>query len=146
MNTSIELEHLKEGRVGLYLSENGLRFSARLISEGTLRLIGFLCAIHPRNPTTMVAFEEPENGVHPIRLKIISEILKNAVEVCERQIIVTTHSPILPEYFENENLFICEKEAHQTMIKPFASLGPLFRKRDIERALEDRILRGDFGG
>ncbi|MFQ5865690.1 MAG: AAA family ATPase [bacterium] len=143
---NIDIEHLKEGRVGLRLSENGLWFSARLISEGTLRLLGLLAAIHPKNPATLVAFEEPENGVHPVRLKIISDVLKNTVQLYGKQIIVTTHSPILPEYFENENLFICGKQNHESIIKPFASYGPLFRRRDIEHALEDRILRGDFGG
>ena len=144
---SIEIEHLKEGRVGLRLSENGCWYSARLISEGTLRLIGLLAAIHPKNPATMVAFEEPENGVHPVRLKIISDILKNAVQSYGKQIIVTTHSPILVECFEHENLFVCSKEKNQTTIKPFLKYGPLFgEKQDIEHALEDRILRGDFGG
>lgn len=55
-DVSIEIEHLKEGLVGLRLSENGAWFSARLISEGTLRIMGLLAAIHPRNPSTMVAF------------------------------------------------------------------------------------------
>ena len=145
-DASIEVEHLKEGRVGLRLSENGLWFSARLISEGTLRLIGLLAAIHPKNPATMVAFEEPENGVHPVRLKIISDALKNAVQVHGKQIIVTTHSPILPEYFNHKDLFVCSKEKNQTTIKPFSTHGSLFRRRDIAHALEDRILRGDFGG
>lgn len=145
-DASIDVEHLKEGRVGLRLSENGLWFSARLISEGTLRLIGLLAAIHPKNPATMVAFEEPENGVHPVRLKIISDALKNAVQVHGKQIIVTTHSPILPEYFDDKDLFICGKEKNQTTIKPFSTYGPLFRRRDIAHALEDRIVRGDLGG
>jgi predicted ATPase len=144
-DVSIEVEHLKEGRVGLRLSENGLWFSARLISEGTLRLIGLLAAIHPRNPATMVAFEEPENGVHPVRLKIISDVLKNAVRVHEKQIIITTHSPILLEYFDIEELFVINKEKNQTIIKPFSS-SPLFRRQDIAHALEDRLVRGDFGG
>ncbi len=145
-DASIEVELLKEGRVGLRLFENGIPFSARLISEGTLRLIGLLCAIHPQNPATMVAFEEPENGVHPVRLKIISDVLKNAAQFYGKQIIITTHSPILPGYFENRELFVCRKEKHQTTIEPFSSLGPLYRRMDIERALEDRIVRGDFGG
>lgn len=145
-DASIEVEHLKEGRVGLLLSENGIRFSARLISEGTLRLIGLLCAIHPQNPATMVAFEEPENGVHPVRLRIISDALKNAAQSYGKQIILTTHSPILPEYFENGDLFVCRKEGRQTTIQPFSSCGVLYRRKDIEHALEDRILRGDFGG
>lgn len=145
-DTRIEVEHLKEGLVGLRLSENNLWFSVRLISEGTLRLIGLLCAIHPANPATMVAFEEPENGVHPVRLKIISDLVKNAVGLYGKQIIVTTHSPILPEYFENKNLFVCSKERTQTDIKPFVDYGPLFRRRAIKHALQDRIMRGDFGG
>ncbi|MDZ7292527.1 MAG: AAA family ATPase [candidate division KSB1 bacterium] len=145
-NARIEIEPLKEGLIGLRLSENGNWFSARLISEGTLRLIGLLAAIHPKSPATLVAFEEPENGVHPARLKLISDVLKNAVEQYGKQIIITTHSPILPEYFVNEDLFVCGREGKQTIIRPFSSYGPLFRKGDIERALEDRILRGDFGG
>lgn len=144
---TIEIEHLKEGRVGLRLSENGIWFSARLISEGTLRLTGLLAAIHPKNPATLVAFEEPENGVHPVRLKIISEVLKNAVREHKKQIVVTTHSPILPEYFDDKDLFICSRDKNQTIITPFLSKqGPLFRRQNIEHALEDRILRGDFGG
>lgn len=145
-DASLKVVHLKEGRVGLQITENGNEFSARLISEGTLRLIGLLAAVHPKNPATTVAFEEPENGVHPVRLKIISDVLKNAVQVHNKQIIVTTHSPILPEYFDTKDLFACIKERNQTTIKPFSGLGPLFGKQDIGHALEDRILRGDFGG
>jgi predicted ATPase len=145
-DASIEVEHLKEGRVGLHLSENGIGFSARLISEGTLRLIGLLCAIHPQNPATMVAFEEPENGVHPVRLKIISSVLKNAAKSHGKQIIVTTHSPILPGCFENKDLFVCRKKGNKTTIDPFPNVEPLFLRREIEHALEDRIVRGDFGG
>ena len=146
IEASIDIEQLKEGRVGLKLSENGIWFSARLISEGTLRLIGLLAAIHPKNPATLVAFEEPENGVHPVRLKIISDALKNAVQEYRKQIIITTHSPILPEYFDDKDLFICSREKNRTIIKPFPMTKPLFRRRAIEHGLEDRILRGDFGG
>ncbi len=141
-----KLEHLKEGLIGLRLYENGISFSARLVSEGTLRLIGLLAAIHPQNQATLVAFEEPENGVHPVRLKIISGVLQNTVKEFGKQIIITTHSPILPRYFSYKDLFVCSKEKGQSIIKPFASHGPIFLERDIEHALEERILRGDFGG
>lgn len=145
-DSSIKIEHFKEGRIGVRLSENGHWFSARLISEGTLRLLGLLAAIHPRNPATLVAFEEPENGVHPVRLKLISQVLKNTVEHYGKQILITTHSPILASYFDQRSLYVCEKQKRETAIKPFVSYGPLFRQVDIENALADRILRGDFGG
>jgi predicted ATPase len=143
---SIDIESLKEGRVLLRLSENGTWFSARLLSEGTLRVIGLLAAIYPKNQATLIAFEEPENGIHPTRIKLIAEILKNATQQTEKQIIITTHSPILPEYFGDQDLFVCYKENRQTVIKPFAGFGAMFKRQDIEHALEDRILRGDFGG
>lgn len=142
----VEVELYKEGRVGLRLSENGQWYSARLISEGTLRLIGLLAAIHPANQATLIGYEEPENGVHPVRLKIIADLLKNSVQEWQKQVIVTTHSPIFPEYFDDADLFVCQKEDHRTVIRPFRSVGPLFRREQIAHALEDRILRGDFGG
>jgi predicted ATPase len=145
-DVSLDVELSKEGRVGFGLCEDGPWFSARLISEGTLRLIGLLAAVHPKNPATIVAFEEPENGVHPVRLRMISDVLKNAVQSHGKQIIATTHSPILPEYFKDEDLFVCSKEGRQTNIRPFSSVGPLYRRGDIEHGLEDRIVRGDFGG
>lgn len=143
--TSLDVKLLPEGRVGLRLNENEIEFSARLISEGTLRVIGLLAAVQPRNPTTLIAFEEPENGLHPVRLKLVSNILKNALKF-DKQIIITTHSPILSEYFSNEDLFVSSKEAGETTIKPFSSFGPVFKTQDINRSLEDRILRGDFNG
>ena len=142
----VEVEHLTEGRLSLRLYENGIPYSARLISEGTLRLIGLLAAIHPTNPGTMIGYEEPENGVHPVRLKIIADLLKGTVLNYAKQIIVTTHSPIFPGYFGDSDLFVCRKENGQSVINPFRTFGPLFKRRDIDRALEDRILRGDFGG
>ncbi len=145
-DSRIEVELLKEGRVGLRLSENGLWYSARLISEGTLRLIGLLAAVHPVNQATLIGYEEPENGVHPVRLKIIADLLKNAVQEHQKQIVVTTHSPIFPEYFDDSDLFICQREDHRTLITPFKALGSLFKRQKIDHALEDRILRGDFGG
>ena len=146
VSASIEIERLKEGRVGLRLREDGPSYSSRLISEGTLRLIGLLVAVHPESRSTMVAYEEPENGVHPVRLKIMADVLKNAALYQEKQIIVTTHSPVFAEYFDDKDLFLCRKTDWLTYIRPFASLGPLYRRRDIQHGLEDRILRGDFGG
>jgi predicted ATPase len=141
----LEVCPLREGRVGLRLFENGIHYSARLMSEGTLRLVGLLASLHPANDATLVAFEEPENGVHPVRLKIIGDILNGAAET-GKQVIVTTHSSVLPTYFREKNLFVCRKEGDRTTVKPFRSLGPLFKGKEIESALEDRILRGELGG
>ncbi|MBI3001799.1 MAG: AAA family ATPase, partial [Deltaproteobacteria bacterium] len=91
-------------------------------------------------------YEEPENGVHPVRLKIIADLLKNSVQEHQKQIVVTTHSPIFPECFDDSDLFVCRREEQLTTITPFKALGPLYKRVTIDHFLEDRILRGDFGG
>lgn len=144
----LRLETLPEGLLQLRINEEGTSFPARLISEGTLRILGLLAITNPMASSTVVGYEEPENGVHPRRLKMIAELLSNAAS--ERmQILVNTHSPILPEYFEDESLVICRRRGRHTEFQPFTSMGPLMRRQDIEDAFEEtplseRIIRGDF--
>lgn len=142
----VEIDPTKQGLLSLRVVENGLHYSSRLISEGTLRILGLLAALHPCTPTTVIGYEEPENGVHPTRLKLVSDLFRNTQETHNKQIIVNTHSPVFPTYFEDRFLFVCRKEGADTQIVPFRSAGPLFRREDISKALEERILRGDYGG
>ena len=142
----VDIDRTKEGLLSLRVIEHGLSYSSRVISEGTLRILGLLAAFHPASRTTVIGYEEPENGVHPTRLKLIADLFKNTQEMYDKQIIVNTHSPIFPSYFENRFLFVCRKEGADTQIVPFKTAGPLFRGEDISKSLEERILRGDYGG
>ncbi|NQU05339.1 MAG: ATP-binding protein, partial [Calditrichaeota bacterium] len=142
----IHINRPKSGRLSLEIEEDRIRYSADLVSDGTLRVLGLLAAFRPENNSTLVAFEEPENGVHPVRLSQLADIINNMADTGLFQIIITTHSPILPKYFENENLFACSKDGNSTVIKPFVSLGKQYRDLEILENLGDRILRGDFGG
>lgn len=141
----VKIEHTKEGLLSLRIIENELEYSSRVISEGTLRILGLLAALHPVSPTTVIGYEEPENGVHPTRLKLVADLFKNTYEIHKKQIIVNTHSPVFPTFFEDKFLFICEKEGSDTKIVPFKTVGPLYRTGDISKALEEKILRGDYG-
>ena len=145
-NPRVDARLKPEGRVELVLTEGNIEYSARLVSEGTLRVIGLIAALHPKNPTVLVGYEEPENGVHPVRLGQIAELLKNAARVQHRQVIITTHSPSLPQYFDDKDIFVCRKEGAETKISPFDSQGPIWRESEVGRALSDRVSRGDFGG
>lgn len=146
----IDAELTPEGKVRLKVRERGVEYSAKVISEGTLRLLGLMAILSPINPATVVGFEEPENGVHPRRLKFIADLLSNASE--GRQVIVNTHSPLLPEYLENAHLVQCHKtEDGHSEFKPLPDAYGMFRKPAVETALEEavplsqRILRGDWG-
>ncbi len=86
----------RRGTLDIMIRQDGVEYSSRIMSEGTLRVLG-LCALAV-NPWSgsLIAFEEPENGVHPRRLEqIVDLLLYLAFERDDSpQVIVTTHSPI----------------------------------------------------
>ena len=76
-------------------------FSSRVLSEGTLRILALCILEFDEKHTGLLCFEEPENGIHPFRIKAMTELLKdlsvdfNEKEIPLRQVIVNTHSPVL---------------------------------------------------
>lgn len=149
--TAIDVSVNDIGEVELKLLEGRKLVPARVVSEGTLRVLGLLALGGAREPPALLGFEEPENGIHPRRIRMIADLLKNRTATGETQFIVTTHSPILPDMLEHENLFVCRKEQGNTVIESFDTWGELARKNDIDQALNaeapsvsERILRGDF--
>jgi predicted ATPase len=154
--TSIEVEPNQIGEVELRLKEDGVSVPARLLSEGTLRMLGLLAVGGAKEPPTMIAFEEPENGVHPRRIELIGRFLETRSKEGKTQFIVTTHAPKLLDELPNESLFVCSRSGSQTKIVPFVKndLGELFRDKQIQEGLldsveagsrvSDQIMRGDF--
>ena len=86
-------------------------FSSRVLSEGTLRILALCILEFDDKHTGLLCFEEPENGIHPFRIKAMTKLLKDLsvdfddIEMPLRQIIVNTHSPILVG-----NMFEWEKD------------------------------------
>ena len=149
----IEMDVSDLGEVELRLQENGVATPARVLSEGTLRVLGLLALTGADESPSLVGFEEPENGVHPRRIQMIAQLLRTHADSGKTQYIVTTHSPILPDLLPDESLFVVQRVERRTRIDPFATWGALGRRRDIGRALDEhqtelpvseRILRGDF--
>ena len=81
--------------------EDGKEFSSRVLSEGTLRLLSLCILEYDDNHTGLLCFEEPENGIHPFRMKAMANLLKDlSMDFSEidsplRQVIVNTHSTAL---------------------------------------------------
>lgn len=151
--TGIRPEVNKIGEVELSLLEGDVAVPSRVVSEGTLRVLGMLALSGVKRAPALIGFEEPENGVHPRRIRAVAELLKSRAQFGETQLIVTTHSPILPDLIPDESLFVCRKASGATAIEPFRSWGALGRRDEVEGALDDsgeylpvseRILRGDF--
>jgi predicted ATPase len=151
--TGIRTEVNKVGEVELSLMEGTMAMPARVVSEGTLRALGLLALSGVKDAPALIGFEEPENGVHPRRIGDIAKILETRADVGDTQMIITTHSPILPDHMPDESLYVCQKHNGATTIESFAAWGALGRRAEIDTALEEksertpiseRMLRGDF--
>ena len=149
----IEVDVSDLGEVEIRLKEGGVAIPARVLSEGTLRMLGLLALSGADSSPSLVGFEEPENGVHPRRIQLIAELLKTRSLLGPAQYIVTTHSPILADLLPDESLFAVRRIDRATRIDPFSAWGSLDRKRRIGSTLDEfnetlpvseRILRGDF--
>ena len=152
--TGINVSINKLGEVELDLREGEKRVSTRVLSEGTLRILGLLALAGAKEKPALIGFEEPENGIHPRRIRRIARFLEARMILKDTQFIVTTHSSLLPDLIPPEFLYVCRKCAGSTEIEPLTkmSAGPLWNKSDIEASLDaedtlspsERILRGDF--
>ncbi|MEM0992765.1 MAG: AAA family ATPase [Bacteroidota bacterium] len=104
-------------RLGI-LDRYGQKYWADELSDGTLYLLGLLAIIHQPNPPKLLMLEEPENGIHPRRIK---EIVDFIFELSERkgvQVILSTHSTVLIDQFKDlpENVFVFDKPAEYTLV------------------------------
>jgi len=105
-----------------YLVEIVLRegdaFSSRVISDGTLRVLALLTMLHDPRHRGTVCFEEPENGVHPLRLKALIHRLRELVTdpySAEAdpgeplaQMLLNSHSPVVLSALREGGLHVGE--------------------------------------
>lgn len=148
---SVDLDK-RRGTLDLWIRQGGVDFSSRIVSEGTLRVLA-LCAI-AFNPWSgsLLAFEEPENGVHPRRLELIAPLLCSLARESNRQVVVTTHSPLFCDKMLREarsapnqvGLFRVGRDQDTTFVRPFEVTGPLFEDREIAQALTSGTEDGLF--
>lgn len=139
---SVELDP-ERGTIDLRICQQGTEYSSRVISEGTLRILA-LCSIAANPwPARLVAFEEPENGVHPRRIEVIAKLLASIAGKEDRQVVVTTHSPtFLSAMLEIQReqptlikLVRCVQDGRATRVQPFDDPLPLLEDVEIRDAL-----------
>jgi predicted ATPase len=76
-------------------------YSSRVLSEGTLRILALCILQYDEKHMGLLCFEEPENGIHPFRIKSMLQLLKDLASDFNdwqsnlKQVIVNTHSPVL---------------------------------------------------
>lgn len=142
----------RRGTLDIQVRQAGTDYSSRIVSEGTLRVLA-LCAIAV-NPWSgaLLAFEEPENGVHPRRLDLIVQLLCSLALEQGRQLLVTTHSPLVcnavlrqaRSHPQEIALLRVRQGPEGSEVTPFDVTGPLFKDAEIASALASATEDGFF--
>ena len=153
----------RRGILDILIRQDGTPYSSRVVSEGTLRVLALCCLAGNPWPGEMIAFEEPENGVHPRRIEVVADLLARIAEQGRSQVVVTTHSPTLiaamlqratvtPDLIK---LFQCSQRGRATRVQEFIPTGPLFDDEEVRASLtgpedsalvEAMLLRGWLDG
>jgi predicted ATPase len=100
-------------------------------SEGALLLTAFLALAYGATPEILL-IEEPENGLHPSRLAMVIDLLRKistgSVGNRPRQVIMTTHSPLLLNYIQPEEVRILRRDPERgTEVTPMTAVPNLER-------------------
>jgi len=120
------------------LSGNGqhpVTIPASLASGGALLLTAFLTLAYTET-ASLLMFEEPENGLHPFRLQMVLDILRKMsrgeVGNRKRQIVITTHNPLLLNYASPEEVRVFVRHpVDGTKVIPMTNVP------DIDRLLKE---------
>ncbi len=90
-------------------------FSAYQLSDGTLRFIALATLLLQPTPPSVIIVDEPELGLHPFAINILSGMIQ--VASSKAQIIIATQSPGLISNFKPEDIVVLDKniEENQTV-------------------------------
>lgn len=161
-NLDVDLDP-RRGILDIVIRQDGTPFSSRVVSEGTLRVLALCCLAGNPWPGELIAFEEPENGVHPRRIEVVADLLASIAKQRRSQVVVTTHSPTListmlqramdaPDLIK---LFRCSQRGRATHVQEFVPTGALFVDDEVRSSLtgpedsalvEAMLLRGWLDG
>lgn len=90
---------------------NGSRMiDARLLSDGTLRMLAVLVALETTPPASRVVIEEFDAGLHPTRAELLVRHLADAAKRHALNVVLTTHNPAFMDALSEAqmaNVWIC---------------------------------------
>ena len=85
-------------------------------SDGFRRFYAHLLALYQIPSKLLLVFEEPENAIFPGALSVLAEEFRAAPCEDRGQVVLTTHSPILLDSFDVENVRVVEMHHGQTVV------------------------------
>ena len=90
-------------------------FLASLLSDGSLRFICLVTALMQPDPPSTIIIDEPELGLHPYAIHLLGALLRSASQ--RMQVIVATHSSLLLDEFDVDDLIVVELQDGVSVFK-----------------------------
>lgn len=137
--------HYFGSRLYLSLREKNLSHAidARHISDGTLKYLLLLSIFHNPERGLLIYVDEPESCLHPDMVRSVAKMMKSAAK--SSQIIVATHSALLLNAFELDDILVFEKnDKNETQIMRYSEDD--FDNREGELLPGQLWLNGEIGG
>ncbi len=124
---------------------NDQYFDASSLSDGSLRFIALATLLlQPRKfQPSVILIDEPELGLHPSAIGIFASLVKSACRGnWPSQVVLSTQSPLLLDYFEPEDILVADRVDGGTMLRRLESehlknlleeysLGQLWEKNEL---------------
>ena len=132
-------------RLYLSLREKNLAHAidALHISDGTLKYMLLLSIFHNPERGMLIDIDEPESCLHPDMIRSVAKMMKSAAQ--KSQIIVATHSALLLNSFELNDILVFEKNTqNETMVKRYGEED--FDDREGDLLPGQLWLNGEIGG
>jgi hypothetical protein len=120
---NVELDSVQnpqQALVGHRLGEKTLTLGLAQESDGFRRFYAHLLALYQLPPKQTLVFEEPENGIYPGALSLLSDEFKAAPDAGRGQVLLTTHSPALLDCFSEDQIRVVDLVDLETQIGPLA--------------------------
>ena len=102
----------------------------RVLVPADIRLLALMVIANwTAKRSSLIAIDEPENGVHPHLSEHIVQVFRTASE--ERQLIVTAHNPAFLDHLEPQEVILCDKKGGVTKVHRASDVQQIetFRKR-----------------
>ena len=116
--TTLSVRHT-EGRFEIEITQHGLLrpLKAAELSDGTLRYLLWVAALHTPRPPGLLVLNEPETSLHPDLLPALGRLIGRAAE--RSQVIVVSHASRLIAALEQErdcHSIVLEKQFGETRV------------------------------
>ena len=88
----------------------GRLIDARLLSDGTLRMLAIITALETVPEHSRIVVEEFDNGLHPSRAELLVRTLAETADRRELNVLVTTHNPAFMNALDEsqmDSILIC---------------------------------------